>query len=254
MIRPRLRLSLALLLALGAIPGPGCKKKAPPPPVRPARGAPKETVATPTPKAVLEARHEAELAQSLLVAARDVPAAWTSEPASAGRANPFAGCGRIGGDRQRGPAEVAAARSLEFHPAPQEQPLDTLAETVVLFGDAGEAATILKAAPRAFECRAQAVAGGKANVDGAVRFQAVKLLPSPLHALGGSNQQAARFQGAGTTAYDSSETELTLDVAVVGEGRALVLIEALGVGAPPDARVVQQFATQAIEKVKAARP
>jgi len=251
MIGPRTPL-LSLLLALAAIQAVGCKKK-PPPPVRPTLGAPKETAATPTPKAVLEARHEAELAESLLVAARDVPAEWTSEPAAAGRANPFAGCGRVGGDRQRGPSEVAAARSLEFHPAPQEQPLDALVETVVLFGDAGEATTMLKAAPRAFECRAQAMAGGKANVDGALRFQAVKLVGSPLPAMG-SHQQAARFQGSGTTAYDANEMELTLDVAVVGEGRALVLIEALGVGAPLDARVVQQFATQAIEKVKAARP
>jgi hypothetical protein len=244
------RLALAASLALT----PGCRRKA----EAPDAGAPGEGAAaatpTPTPEAVVEALKEAELAQAITLSGTEFPG-WEIETPDWGRANPFAGCGRVGGDRHRGPAETAAGISPLFYPARQERPGSWLQARVVLYPGKAQATSVLEFVPRALECRARALGEGKANIVGAHRYGAafVEPLAAPAQGDAGAGGRL-RGRARGMDMDDPEETELYWDVVALTRSRVLIIIEAHGFGAPIETPLLGQFAARALAKVDAANP
>jgi hypothetical protein len=243
----RVRVVCVLALPLGF--AAGCRRRPP----APAQDAAAESgTPTPTPESVLEAIKEAEVAQAMALAGTEFPG-WEVETPDWGRANPFAGCGRVGGDRLRGPAETASAVSPLFYPARQQQPGTSLQARVVLYPAAAQAKAALASAARALECRAKAIGAGKANTVGTVRYN-----PVAIEALGapaaGDERYAARLRGQARGMDDVEESELYWDVLVMRRGRALLLVEAHALGTPFEASIVEQFVAQALAKVDAGNP
>jgi hypothetical protein len=248
MTAPQARRRLLCALAALALSA-GCRRKgaAPAPDASAEAGAP-----TATPATVLEALKEAELALAMAPSGTEFPE-WEMEIPDWGGANPFAGCGRVGGDRNRGPAETASAASPQFYPARQEHPGTSLQARVVLYPGAAQAKTALASASRALECRAKAVGEGKANTVGHIRYVEVVLEALGAPAVG-DERYAARLSGRARGMDEVEEAELYWDVLAVRRGRTLLVVEAHGLGAPLEAPVVERFVAQALAKIDAANP